>query len=115
LSQGYFGIEIRGPNEPIHDEKRAIFTRNSSHPESLFFQRPGKTSNTDDFEEMTVIVKPDGAVTYCSPPPWNGYKDLKPYMGNFSTDYFTYWPDRKSYDNVDWQVPGSSVGNGMLA
>jgi len=31
---------------------------------------------------MTVIVKPDGAVTYCSPPPWNGYKDLKPYMGN---------------------------------
>ncbi len=70
--------------------------------------------NVHDFEEMTVIVKSDGEVAYSSPASWNGSETMKPYTGNFSTDYFTYWPDRKSYDTLDWQVPGSSDGNGML-
>jgi len=105
-------MEIRSPSEPLPSKDHATFVRDSSFPESLFFQEsPPATSDFESTPTNVVFVQPWGEIRYaCEVPGQGGPIEESPFTGNFSTVDFTYWPDRKTYEALEFEPPGFVQG-----
>ncbi|PMD51959.1 uncharacterized protein K444DRAFT_669634 [Hyaloscypha bicolor E] len=102
---GYVGIEIRSPSEPLPSEDHAA-VRDSSFPESLFFTSSTNSSRSKGEYADVVFVQQWGEIQYAREVPGEGspIQEL-PFTGNFSTVDFTYWPDRKTYEALEFEPP----------
>lgn len=110
-TQGYFGIEIRSPSEPLPSQDHAIFICDSSSPESLFFQPSIKSSEDESKKTNAVFVQPTGEIQHALEVPGTGDPiEERPFTGNFSIGDFTYWPDRKTYCTLEFEPPGFVLG-----
>ncbi|KAH6671292.1 hypothetical protein B0J14DRAFT_92200 [Halenospora varia] len=118
-AEGFFGINIVAPGMPTPEKDVATFIRDTANPESLFMAFPSKSTEADEGERRTnVVVHEAGMLVSGVKIPT---KDFPAFEGNFSMDYFTNWPDKKSYDFLQFQPPGiifgmsgSSISNSRL-
>ncbi|KAL2064854.1 hypothetical protein VTL71DRAFT_3994 [Oculimacula yallundae] len=102
--QGYFGIPIRAPVEPLPVEDRAIFSIDSASPGALSFSESSPKSTG---KSNVVFVKQSGEVGYGPEVP---FEFFKPYTGNFTTIDFTHWPDLETIHALDFTPPELVLG-----
>lgn len=88
-----------------------MFVRDTSFPESLFFISSLQSPNSRGRDADVVFVQQWGEIQYASDVPGEGgpIEEL-PFTGNFSTIDFTYWPDRKTYEALEFEPPGFVMG-----
>ncbi|KAL5320684.1 hypothetical protein ACEPPN_011494 [Leptodophora sp. 'Broadleaf-Isolate-01'] len=101
--QGYFGVPIRSPAEPLPVEDRAVFTIDSASPGTLSFSKGRNERKSKGKSESNVVfVQQSGEVEYGTEVP---VEFFKPYTGNFSTVDFTHWPDLETIYALDFTPP----------
>jgi hypothetical protein len=85
--------------------------RDNSLPESLFFLSSTKSSDSRGKEAGVVFVQQWGDIQYATEVPGEGGPiQEQPFTGNFSIIDFTYWPDRKTYEALEFEPPGFVQG-----
>ncbi|KAH7364465.1 hypothetical protein BKA65DRAFT_491418 [Rhexocercosporidium sp. MPI-PUGE-AT-0058] len=104
--QGYFGIPIRAPAEPLPVEDRAVFTIDSASPGTLSFSNGSFQSGSENKSNL-VFVQQSGEVEYGAELP---IEFFKPYTGNFSTVDFKHWPDLETIHALVFTPPELIVG-----
>jgi hypothetical protein len=81
--------------------------RDSLYPESLFFQAPTTSSESEKGKTYAVFVQPTGEIQCASEVPGTGEPiEEQPFTRNFRTIDFTYWPDKKTYQALEFEPPG---------
>ncbi|KAH8657496.1 hypothetical protein BGZ60DRAFT_434460 [Tricladium varicosporioides] len=107
-AEGFFGINVIAPGVPMPEKDVATFIRDTANPESLFMSTPSKSTGEKEEERITnVVVHETGILVSGVKVPTKGFPVFE---GNFSMDYFTNWPDKKSYDFLQFQPPGIIFG-----